>query len=278
MTHTGRFVSCLLAVSFVIFSANAQASTPDPELSAGFQAMYSLDFVSSERHLATYVHQKPDDPLGYAAQAACVLFTELNRLKALDAEFYVDDKKLFADPSGTPDPAAKKRLLELTEHTRQLADPLKSRETSRENALFALALANGVEADYMFLIEKRRLAAAKPGVKGYEAAKQLLETNPEFFDAYIWTGVTNYVVATLPMPIRWVARLRGYPASKEDAVGNLKLAAENGTLLKPYAKILLAVTYLRENKKAAAQTVIAELSTEFPTNSLFAKHASRLAH
>ena len=257
-------------------SANALAAASDPLLAAGFQSMYSLDFASSEQHFANYVERRPDQPIGYAAQAAWVLFTELDRLNVLDAEFYLDDKKLLAEPRGHPDPQAKQRLFELTRHARQLADDLVRRDPASEDALFALAFTNGVEADYIFLVENRRLAAAKPGRAGYEFAKRLLQANPEFYDAYIWPGVTNYVVASLPLPLRWLAKLRGYPGSKGAAADNLRIAAENGSLLRPYAKILLVLTCLREKDRTAAQALLADLSAEFPTNPLFAKHARRL--
>ncbi len=257
-------------ITLLALSANAHAAGSDPLLQSGFQAMYGLDFASSERHFSDYVRQRPDDPVGYAAQAACVLFTELDRLKALDAEFYLDDKKLIAEVTETPDPQTKRRLFELTGRARTLAD-------GSANGLFALAFSNGLEADYTFLIEKGRLGAARPGRKGFEYAQQLLKADPQFYDAYIWTGVTNYVVASLPFPLRWLAKLRGLPGSKETAIRDLRIAADKGSLLKPYAKILLTVTYLREKRKRDAQALLVELSMEFPMNPLFAKHARRLA-
>ncbi len=264
---------CALLAAFIAvlaLSVSAHAAGADPLLLSGFQSMYGLDFTSSERHFSDYVRQRPDDPLGYAAQAACVLFTELDRLQALDAEFYLDDKKLIAEGTGTPNPQTKRRLFQLTARAKTLAD-------GSANGLFALALSNGLEADYTFLVEKGRLGAAKPGREGFEYAKRLLKADPQFYDAYIWTGVTNYVVASLPFPLRWLAKLRGLPSSKETAIRDLRTAADKGSLLKPYAKILLTVTYLREKRKRDAQALLAELSIEFPTNPLFAKHARRLA-
>src|SRR5438132_561409 len=107
-----RFVLiALLALPFCITDASAAI---DPRLATAFQEMYALDFANSESHFAEYVREQPADPFGYAASAACVLFTELDRLKALDAEFYVDDKKLFAEPQGKADPHSRQRLFELT--------------------------------------------------------------------------------------------------------------------------------------------------------------------
>jgi hypothetical protein len=54
------------------------------------------------------------------------------------------------------------------------------------------------------------------------------------------------------------------------------LAAEKGQYLSPYAKLLLSIAYLREKNKPAAAALMAELSSEFPTNALFAEQARRL--
>ncbi len=276
-----QWMRCLLlALAALVLSdpRNVEAQAPpDARLQAGFRAMYSLDFDTSRTDFADYIARKPDDPLGHAADAARVLFMELHRLGALDAEFYVDDKHLVAEATGKPDADLKRHLMELTSKARKLADAILNHESKNENALFALALANGVEADYTFLIEKDRRGAAKPGRAGYDNAKLLVEANSMFYDAYIWTGVTNYVVASLPFPIRWLARLRGYPGSKDVAIKDLRSAAENGSLLKPYAQILLAVTYLREKKTSDAQKLFQVLAKEFPDNPIFAKHAKRLA-
>ncbi|HEX4998980.1 MAG TPA: hypothetical protein VFY29_12195 [Terriglobia bacterium] len=267
----------LLVPAGAVASPQAGPPTVDADLQAGFRAMYALDFAASERHFSEYRKRNPDDAFGYAADAARVLFTELHRLGALDAELYVDDKHLLAETRGKPDKDVKRRIEELTAKAQKVARDALEQDPANENAMFALAFANGLEADYAFLIEKDRRAAAKPGRLGYDYAKRLIEKNAEFNDAYIWTGVTNYVVASLPFPIRWLAKLRGYPGSKDTAIKDLRRASERGSLLKPYARILLAVTFLRENRKDDARKLLESLAAEFPANPLFQKHARRLA-
>lgn len=125
-------------------------------------------------------------------------------------------------------------------------------------------------------MEHRYWSSAKYGRQGDEFARKLLQHNPQFYDAYIWTGVTNYIYGSLPLPVRWPARLFGLYGDKATGVANLRLAAEKGQYLKPYAKMLLSITYLRENNKPAAAALLTELSSEFPTNVLFAAEAKRL--
>lgn len=239
--------------------------------------MYGLNFAACDKQFTDYIRIQPDDPLGYTSEAACVLFREFYRTEVLEAEFYTDDKKLFGDRKIAPDLEVKRRLVASTDRALELANVMLRQNTNSQPALFARAMANGLMADYGALIEKKYLASSKLGRVALDDATTLLRLNPSFYDAYIWPGVANYVVGSLAFPLRWLAKLRGFPGDKARGIANLQLTAEKGRLLKPYAKILLVVTNLRSKNRAAAQALLAELSTEFPTNSLFEKHARRLA-
>src|SRR5262249_37505362 len=109
-------------LALVVCEGSALAAASHPLLESGFREMYALNFAEAERNFTEYVRQQPDAPFGCVAQGASVLFSELDRLKVLDAEFYVDDKKLFAEPTGKSDPRAKQHLFELTGNARRLAD------------------------------------------------------------------------------------------------------------------------------------------------------------
>lgn len=257
-------------------SGRASAMTKDPAVEAGFRAMYALDFVSAERLFAGYQNGRPSDPLGFAAEAACLVFSELNRLKLLDAEFETDNSKFLAQPAVAPDPNVKQRILELSQHARQLAESQLRQNPQDEQALFALALTNGIQGDYTARVERRYWASVKYGRLGDEFARKLLQQDPQFYDAYVWTGITNYICGSLPWPLRWSSRLFGLSGDKATGVANLRLAAEKGQYLSPYAKLLLSIAYLREKNKPAAAALMAELSSEFPTNALFAEQARRL--
>lgn len=256
--------------------SSAQGYDVDPALEAGFRDMYGMNFAGCETRFNESKRAQPTDPFGDAALAACILFKEFNRVEVLDAEFYTDDKKLFGDRKIAPDPEVKRRLASTTDHAIELANGVLRQNPQNQRALFARAMANGLMADYGALIERRYLVSSKLGRMALDDANTLLRMNPSFYDAYIWPGVANYVVGSLAFPLRWLAKLRGYPGDKERGLANLQLAAAKGSLLRPYAKILLVVTNLRSKNRAAARALLVELSAEFPTNTLFAKHARRL--
>jgi predicted Zn-dependent protease len=52
-------------------------------------------------------------------------------------------------------------------------------------------------------------------------------------------------------------------------IEELEIAAKGGHYLRPFAKILLALTALREKKPEVAREELAELVREFPRNALF---------
>ena len=60
-------------------------------------------------------------------------------------------------------------------------------------------------------------------------------------DAYLAVGVENYMLSLKPAPVRWILHMTGAQTDKETGVRQLKLTAEGGRYLRPYARLLLAV-------------------------------------
>ena len=61
--------------------------------------MYNFDFAGAHTILDQQIRQNPEFALSYSVKAAALLFSELNRLKILQMEFFEDDDKVVtADP------------------------------------------------------------------------------------------------------------------------------------------------------------------------------------
>jgi len=54
------------------------------------------------------------------------------------------------------------------------------------------------------------------------------------------------------------------------------LTAERGHYLAPFARILLAIAYVREKDKPRALDMLTSLRSDFPGNSLFPREIARL--
>jgi hypothetical protein len=254
----------------------ASAATATPSLDAGFRMMYGFEFQSAQREFVQWRAEHADDPLGPVSQAANLLFSELSRLGVLQAQFFVEDSSLTSPDRPAPDRAVRARFDASLAEATKLAKARLALNRRDPDALFAMAMVNGLEADYSALIEGRNLASLSYTREGAKWARQLLATSPQYADAYLATGISDYIIGSLPAPVRWMMRLAGYAGDKDRGLAQLKLTAERGRLLAPLARILLGIAYLREGDRGHAREMLAGLNRDFPSNPLFAREIRRL--
>jgi hypothetical protein len=252
-----------------------------PSLSAagledGYRSMYDLDFAGAHEKFAAWKQANPDDPMGPVSNAAAYLFSELERLHVLDSELFVDDDKFRSRQHLSADPATKRVFEQELASGRTEAQRVRSHSPDDQNALLAEVLSHGLEADYMSLIEHRDLAALSVVKEGRALAIHLLNTHPDCYDAYLAIGVENYLLSLKPAPLRWMLSWSGAQTSRQEGIAKLRLTAEKGHLLQPYAQMLLAVAALRENDNANAVQLLEGLVREFPHNRLYAAELARI--
>lgn len=253
------------------------AETPEPaSLEPGYRMMYSLDFSSAERFFAAWQERRPEDPLGPVSEAANVLFSELDRLGVLEAQFLVNDEEFLARLERSPDRAARARLDAALARGESRALRRLRITPEDADALFALTLVHGLRADYAALVEKRNLAALGETRRASRWARKLLDVAPGREDAYLATGIGKYLVGSTVAPVRWILKLAGYEGDKEQGIRELERAAERGRYLAPFARLLLAIAYLREDDPARARRLLVGLDEEFPANPLYAREISRI--
>jgi hypothetical protein len=259
----------LIAWAFLLLApVQIHAATKDL-LDQGYNDLYSLAFNDAHRCFQEWEHRHPSDPLGPVSDAAAYLFSEFNRLKILQSELFVDDRTFFHRRTGTPDPAVKRQFEEALTHTQQVAEPILRVSPDDEIALFATVLRLGLHADYTALIEKRYLASLDEVKEARSRAEQLLSKHPDCYDAYLAIGVENYLLSMKPAPVRWILRMRGAQTDKETGLAKLRLTAEKGHYLEPYAELLLAVAALRDKNEPEARRLLSDLTTRFPGNPLY---------
>jgi hypothetical protein len=77
-------------------------------------------------------------------------------------------------------------------------------------------------------------------------------------------------------PVRWLLRLAGGETDKAVGIQKLKLTAEKGHYLAPFARLLLAVAALRDHDEWRARTLLEGLVRDYPHNPLYAQELARL--
>lgn len=252
------------------------APNPDPAVERGYQQMYNLNFDQAHKTFVEWERDHPADPLGPVSNAAAYLFAEFDRLNILHSEFFVEDSIFRKIPKVTADPNVHRSFEDELNKAEQLADGVLSRAPQETSALFAKILAFGLRADYVALIEKRDFDSLKIIKSSRATAEKLLSLDPSYYDAYLAIGVENYLLSLKAAPVRWLLRMGGAEADRDRGVENLRMTAEKGMYLRPYARLLLAVAALRNKDRAQAREILDSLSREFPHNHLYAEEYARL--
>ena len=259
----------------------ASAQTPIeglhvPELEAGFHLLYELKPLEGRTQFESWQKTHPDDPLGSASDAASYLFEECYGQGILTSDFFLDNKRFLGKVALKPDPALRTAFFAADKQAQDLAELRLKKYPDDTNALFAITLSLGMEADYAALIDKHQVESLKMIRDADNYAKRLLAIAPEGADAYLTLGTANYIIGSLPGYKKFFLGFAGIHGDKKEGIRQLELAAAGGHYLRPFAKIMLALAALREKKPEVARVQLQELVTEFPENPLFASELAKL--
>ncbi len=273
----------VLAAAFIVMvalSAGAEvASVPvstGTALDRGFAGLYNLDFAGAQKDFGAWETEHPDDPVGPVSEAAGYLFAEFSRLGVLEAQFYENDDAFAGRAKQSPDPVVRDHFQSALGRTETLARARLAKQPQDRDALFALTLSAGLQADYSALIEKRNMASLHYTKEASLRAQQLLAVCSDCHDALLATGFSKYIIGSMAAPLRWLLRMDGLPGDREGGIADLQLTAQHGHYLAPFARILLAIAYVRQKDKPRALEMLNSLRTEFPGNTLFPREIARL--
>ena len=266
----------LLSLAVPVLAADLGNNGHEPGLDAGYRSLYNLDFAQAQQQFSAWESQNSGNPMGPVSEAAGLLFSEFQRLGILEAQFYENDAAFKARAKLSPDPQVKAQFDGALARAENMAQARLATNAKDRDALFALTLSDGLKSDYAALIEKRNLESLHYTKEATRFASQVLAVDPQCYDAHLAIGVSNYIIGSMAAPVRWLVRLGGINADKQTGIKELQLTAERGHYLAPFARLLLAIAYVREKDKAKAQELLAGLENDFPRNPLFAREIARL--
>jgi hypothetical protein len=267
---------CLLIACLLALEVAQATKTESSGLDRGFDRLYDLDFPGAQKEFESWEKENPENPMGPVSEAAGVLFSEFNRLGVLEAQFYIDDSVFAARKKYEANPAQQARFEQRLNRAEDLAKARLARDPQNRDALLAMTLVTGLRSDFAGLIEKRNLASLHYSREATAWAGKLLEAHPTCYDAHLASGVSRYIIGSMAAPVRWILRLGGIHGDKAEGIAELRTTAAKGRLLAPFARILLAIAYVREKNVPQARELLASLQKEFPDNPLFGRELARL--
>jgi tetratricopeptide (TPR) repeat protein len=258
----------------VLVSALTCAATPafpveDPLKNPGFVHFYNLEYDQALADFERQANVHPDDPAIYNDIAQTILFKEMFRDGALESELVTGTNPFLRRPKMRISPQDKSQFNRAINRSIELSRARLDKNPDDLGALHAQVVAHGLRANYLFLVEKAWLDALHEATEARKANDKILELAPNFVDAHLASGMSEYIVGCLPLYMRVLGKLRGFQGDKEDGIRQLERVARSGTLDRYDADILLAAIYRREHRPKQAITLLKGLVNTFPRNYLF---------
>jgi hypothetical protein len=245
-------------------------------LDHGYRDMYNLDFAAAHAEFGGWIRAHPEDALGAASDAAAYLFGEFDRLGVIDVQLFADDSRFNSRSRLTPDAGVRKAFEERADQANRLGDAALARNPKDANALYAKTLVCGMRSDYALMIDKHDVEALSYSKQASELARRTLAVDPTMYDAHLASGVENYMLSLKFAPLRWFLSLTGAGTDRAEGIRLLQVTATQGHYLAPFARMMLAVAAIRDNRPQQARDILTALSKEFPGNNLYARELNRI--
>ena len=259
----------------------SQLTTPAfssvPELKNGYELLYEQKFPEARAVFVEWAAKNPTEPFGQVSIAASYLFEEFYLQRVLTSDYFLDDKRFLGGITGTPNPDRIKAFEEAAAKARTLA-AVRLKQSKRDpEGLYAMTLSAGMQADADSMLLKKHYDALKHLKEANTNAEMLLADHPDAYDVYVAPGVAYYVIGSLSGSARFILWFGGVHGDKALGMSKVEKTADNGNYLKPFARILLALSARREKKTELALKILKELTEEFPGNAVYeAEYAKAL--
>jgi tetratricopeptide (TPR) repeat protein len=234
---------------------------------SGLDALYNIDYDKAERDFKEIVKLYPNHPGGYQLLAARVWIKTLYESRRLQSSLY-SSEGFYSSGDDKVDPKIVTEFRNLTRQARQLAEAKLKQEPKNIEALDFLANTEGLKASFEEAVERRHFAALRDGNDAVDHHREVLKLDPKYIDAQITIGLYEYVVGSLPLPIKILAGATGYRGSKKRGLAMLEQVAKEGRWAQDDAKSVLILLYTREKRFADVLALTRELSAKYPRNYL----------
>ncbi len=234
---------------------------------SGLDALYNIDYDKAQRDFKEIIQLFPNHPGGYQLLAARVWIKTLYESRRLQVSLY-SNESFYTNGDDKVDPKIVTEFRNLTRQAKQLAEAKLKQEPKNIEALDFLANTEGLKASFEEAVERRHFAALRDGNDAVEHHREVLKLDPKYVDAQITIGLYEYVVGSLPLPVKIIAGATGYRGSKRRGLQLLEQVAREGRWSQDDAKTVLVLLYTREKRFADVVKLTRELSAKYPGNYL----------
>lgn len=266
-----------LVAMALLSGAEAQAQTAAQLRAQAFAETYNLDYPGAVATLDQALALDPNDSATHRARATAIWLHIIFRRGSITVDQYLgrasrSDLELEKPPAADAETFRRHvtRALELAER-RLAANP---RDVG---ALYDIGAAVGLQASYAATVDGRVGGAFRAARRAYDTHERVMALDPSRKDAGLIVGTYRYVVATLSLPVRWVAYLAGFGGDKSKGLHMIEEASRYPSDAQADSKFALMLLYNREGRFDEALAVIRDLMSRFPRNRVLRLEAGATA-
>lgn len=235
---------------------------------SGLEALYNIDYDKAYREFKEIATLYPNHPGGSQLLAARLWIKTLYESRRLQSSLY-NSQSFYVNGDDKVDPKVVDEFRTLTRESKRLSEARLKLDPKDIEALDFLANTEGLKASFAEAVERRHFAALRSGNSAVDHHRDILKMDPKYVDAQLTIGLYEYVVGSLPLPVKLIAGVSGYRGSKKKGLAMLEQVAKEGHWAKDDAKTVLVLLYTREKRFADILPITRELSAKYPRNYLF---------
>ncbi len=242
---------------------------------SGREALYNFDYDKALQDFREINRLYPSHPAGPQMLAARLWVKTLYESRRLQASLY-SSETFYATGDDKVDPKIIDEFRTLTRDAKRRADVRLKLVPKDIEALYWLGAIEGLKASFAEAVERRHIAALRSGNDAVDYHREVLKIDPKQIDANLTIGLYEYVVGSLPLPIKLLAGVTGFRGSKKKGLTLLEQVVKEGTWSRDDAASLLIVLYTREKRYQDALVLSRQLAEKYPRNYLVRLEAAGL--
>jgi tetratricopeptide (TPR) repeat protein len=262
---------CARILFLLLVSVTTVAAQTPPDLDKlradGYNALFNLDYDNARRTFEKLIALAPDNPVGPESMATSLWIQQLNESWQHKSTLYSD--KEDTNKKTKVDQRRAEEFRKWTRRAKQLSQARLRQNPRDVEALYFLGAAEGLEAAYAAGVEQKYMAALRTGSDAVDHHHKVLELSPQFTDAKLTIGLQDYVIGSLPLPVKMLAGTFGVSGSKKRGLKELEEVARDGHWGRDVARLVLVDLYKREKRWDDAIATARDLSARYPRNNLF---------
>ena len=238
------------------------------EVEPGFTQLYNLDYAEAEKSFTALRTRFPNHPGPPLYLAGLIWQREMFERQDMKLERFIAPGYFTQPSTRAMPPAERERFFRFVKESQAISSAILARAPRDYDARYFLGASSAVLGSFAFTIDHNKTQAFRYGKHAYQTHLAIVTEKPDYYDAYVTVGVYEYVVASLPWYLKWMARIAGYHGSKERAFKFLELAAQRSRFVNDDARLLLMVFDVRDRRSEQALSYATLLHSRFPRNFL----------